>query len=126
MNGSSTSIGPSTTSTKMLANSSVHSSHGVRTTNANPSRRSRSTCGRSCVRFARRRRVTGRVATSKHEADGEQHGHRDRAQRRERRADQHAGDGGADRPLEHRTHDALDAVGGQQLFGGQDPRQEAL
>ena len=41
-NGRSTSMGPSTTSTKMLANRSVHSSHGVRHTNAKPSRRSRS------------------------------------------------------------------------------------
>ena len=38
MNGSSTSIGPSTTSTKTLANSSVHSSHGVRTMKRKPSR----------------------------------------------------------------------------------------
>ena len=47
MNGSSTSIGPSTTSTKMLANSSVHNSHGVASTNTKPSRRSRST--RECA-----------------------------------------------------------------------------
>ena len=45
MNGSSTSIGPSTTSTNMLAKSSVHSSHGVRSMKMKPSRRSRSTCG---------------------------------------------------------------------------------
>ena len=47
MNGSSTSIGPNTTSTNMLANSSVHNSHGVPNTNTKPSRRSRSRCGRS-------------------------------------------------------------------------------
>ena len=47
MNGSSTSIGPSTTSTNMLANNSVHNNHGVRSMNTKPSRRSRSRCGRS-------------------------------------------------------------------------------
>ena len=124
MNGSSTSIGPITTSTNMLANSSVHSSHGVRTTNATPSRRSVSTCGFSCVAAPRRSRVVaGRVATSSTRPTANSDGHRDRAQRRERRADQHAGDRGAERLLQHRAHRTLDAVGGQQLFGRQDPRQ---
>ena len=45
MNGNSTSMGPRTTSTNMLANSRVHSSHGVRSMNTKPSLRSRSICG---------------------------------------------------------------------------------
>jgi hypothetical protein len=58
------------------------------------------------------------------QTDGEQHRNHDRAQRRERRTDNNTGYRGADGSLEHRTHDAFDAVGGKQLFGGQDPRQD--
>ncbi|WP_156744561.1 MFS transporter, partial [Mycobacterium sp. E740] len=50
--------------------------------------------------------------------------HRNGAGGRERRADHHAGDGWADGALEHRSHNAFDTVGREQLFGGQNPRQD--
>ena len=90
----------------------------------NPSRRSRSTCGRSWSAGGATSFVAGRVATSSTRPTANSAGHRERAQRGERHADQDARDRGADRALEHRPHDAFDAVGGQQLFGGQDPRQQ--
>ena len=117
-------MGPSTTSTNMLANSSVHSSHGVRSMNTKPSRRSRSHVRLLVIRFADRRSRAGLRRDQQHQADGEEHRHHDGAQCRERRTDQDARDGGSDGALKHRAHDTFDAVGGQQLFGGQDPRQD--
>jgi hypothetical protein len=49
--------------------------------------------------------------------------HDDGPQGGERRTDNQAGDRRADGALEHRTNDAFDAVGGQQLFGRKDPGQ---
>ena len=54
----------------------------------------------------------------------EQNGHSHRAQRRERRTHQQAGDGRPDSALEHRPHHPFDTVGGQQLIGRQDPGQQ--
>lgn len=59
-----------------------------------------------------------------HETDGEQHRHHDGADTGNGGADDHNGDSGADGPLEHRTRDAFNTVGRQQLFGGQNSRQD--
>jgi hypothetical protein len=56
-----------------------------------------------------------------HEADGEQRRHGGGAQCRERRTHHDPGDGGTDGALKHRAHNAFDAVGCEQLLGGQDP-----
>jgi hypothetical protein len=58
------------------------------------------------------------------QADAEQRGHHHGAEAGERRSDDDAGDRGTDGTLEHRAHNAFDSVGGEQLFGGQDPRQD--
>jgi hypothetical protein len=58
------------------------------------------------------------------QADAEQRGHHCGTGRRERGPHHQAGHRRADGPLEHRAHDPLDAVGGQQLFGRQDSRQD--
>ena len=76
------------------------------------------------IRLVHRRFQRGPGGHQQQQSDGEQRRDHDSAQRRERRTDHDTGDGRADCALKDRTHDAFDAVGGQQLFGRQNPRQD--